>query len=399
MKRILIAFLILGLLFFNACKKHDEGQSSQIDDQKFDVNTDEVFKTQRENFGEKINSYDEFIAENYPVVFNQKIEMGSFVYSPYSYKMALEGLGKMTHQFSDDNYFAFATAENLKKGISNLESENAIILNKDFFETVSDDFSVVSFPKEAEKISINLQKKILGHTLLEPNYSQDLASVIINATKFQGEWYDEFDKYFTEKRKFTNIMGEVDERDTMWDEISSIAIDNEEVSIGTKHLKDGGQVYFISPKQYDLDSLQKLSAKIPEYIKTFYEFEREFIENDLVKIYDAVELYVPKFNISSEIDLLKVEGNLGHDNISDGFDVVDEIKNKTGQKINIGSIVQVANMMIDEKEVRAGAVTEMKTEATAAPTPEDILVINCDRPFFAVTASDGVISFIAFIGK
>lgn len=395
MNKFFILILIAAWLFLNACKK-DEPKINEIDNEKLDVSTDDVFEKQKEN-NDRINSYDEFISRNYPEVFNEKIKSGNFVYSPYSYKMALEGVGKVTDNFSNDNYFSYATDENLKVGLPNLESETAIILNKNYFETNKDGFSVVNFPDEAEKISRNLQNKVLGHTILEPNYTEDNTAVIVNATKFAGKWKEKFDRSETQKREFKNIMGKVDKRDTMWGEINSLAIENDEVSIGRKTLEGGGFVYFFSPKKYDVDSLQKLSAKIPDYIKAFSDFENGDID-DVVKGYGEVELYVPKFNISSEIDLLEVEKKLGHNQIQDGFDVAQGITNKTGQQMTISKITQVANMMIDEEEVRAEAVTDVKMEAMAAP-PSDKLIIKCDRPFFAVTVSDGVISFIAFIGK
>lgn len=395
MKKLLILLLAIAIC---GCKSEDAALPSKIENSKIEINTDNIFDEQKSNQDEKVNSYNEFISRSYPAVFNNMVEFGNFVYSPYSYKMALEGLGKITHYFDGEDYFGYATHENLEKNLPNLNSETAIILNKNMLDTKSDEFLLADFPEEAEKLSQELQKSVLGHVLLEPEYEKYTASVIVNATKFHAKWDEEFNKAFTEKREFKTLDGKTVEKDTMYGNINIIAIDNEEVSVGRKYLEGGGFVYFVAPKKYDADSLQKISEKIPYYIEEFKKFEEE--EKGIATYYDAVELFTPKFNISSNIDLLKVESKAGRRKIKDPFDLVEDIINKTNEKIYVQSILQVANMMIDEKEVKAEAVTEMKDMATEARPPEKILTIMCDHPHFVVaTSGKGVISFIAFIGK
>lgn len=397
MKTIL---LLLSIIFLVGCNKStvDEPKPSAIKKDLFEINTDEIYKKQVINSKEKITSYNEFISENYPSVFNEKIKKGSFVYSPYSYKMALEGLGTITKHFDGDDYLGFGVKENLEKNLDNLVTKNAVILNKKFLDTKSNKFILADFPKEAEKISEKLQKEILGEVLLNPDFkASDLTTVIINATKFSGKWEKEFEKDNTENRDFRNINGEIVKKETMWGSIDEKAIDNEEVSIGRKKLKEGGFVYFISPKNYDVNSLQKLSGKISSYIADFVDSDND-IKND-VNIYGLVELYAPKFNISSEIDLLDIEEKAGHKKINEKFDLVDEIVNKTGEKTFISKITQVANMMIDEEKVEAKAVTQMEAKNAAAPISKE-LIIKCDRPHFVVTTSgNGIINFIAFVGN
>lgn len=56
-------------------------------------------------------------------------------------------------------------------------------------------------------------------------------------------------------------------------------------------------------------------------------------------------------------------------------------------------------MKLDEEGVKAEAITEIVTMTVLAPEKEkDILNIDCYNPHFVVCVSQGIVTFIGFIG-
>lgn len=101
----------------------------------------------------------------------------------------------------------------------------------------------------------------------------------------------------------------------------------------------------------------------------------------------------------TEIDVLSAELNGAHKSLANGFKVRDTITNKGEEELYIGEITQFARFKLDDKGVRAEAVTDIKAEGAEAPVenPTD-LNIECTQPFFVAVESEGVVTFIAFVG-
>ena len=101
----------------------------------------------------------------------------------------------------------------------------------------------------------------------------------------------------------------------------------------------------------------------------------------------------------TKVDVLSAELNGGHASLANGFKVRDTITNKGEEKLYINDITQFARFKLDDKGVRAEAVTDIKGETAEAPVDDPtVLNIECTHPFFVVVESEGVVSFIVFIG-
>lgn len=355
-----------------------------------------------------MDKYNKFVNESYNVIFKDYIvdtKEKNLIYSPYSYKMALEGVGKVTNAFNKDDYLSEAVKSNMPQNLNSVKTKNLVMLDKMNFDTQDKDISLVSFLDEGKELSISIQKEVLGHVLLEPMYTVDTRFVSLNATKFESKWEKPFE--ITEKNEFNAFNDVLSDKDFLYGEIDKVAYVDEDVEVGRKELKDDGSyVYFVSPKKFERDNLEKVASKISEYVKAFEEqgtvtktdddvFSKS---NNNVRIYDEVNVSIPKIDVESTIDILKAEADNGHAQLVDGFEYKDSIKSADKQG-NIDSIMQVANMKLDEKGVKAEAVTEIVEMTSLAPEEEkDILDIDCSRPHFVVCVSEGIITFIGFIG-
>lgn len=348
--------------------------------------------------------YDKFVNESYESIFKYWLnnrndslisEKEALVYSPFSYKKALEGLGKITDDFNSDKYLSNAILSILPDKINNITTGNKVMINKEQFKSVEDkSIDILEFPKVAKEESESLQKEVLGEVLLKPEYSEDMSAVMVNATRFYGKWETPFDKNRTRKDIFKTLNGSESEKDIMRGKIDNYGFEDDKIAVGRKKLEeDNSYVYFIELKISDKESLIELSKNINSYIKKF--------SNNEVKEYDEVYLLTPKLDIKSNIDILKSESNSGRE-----FDLFKEkptikrVKGSDKEKLNISSIQQVAKMKMDEEEIEAKAVTEIAVLKTALISEDrDILTIDCRKPHFVITVSDSIVSFIAFIAE
>lgn len=395
---------------YSLLKQRDNSEKKDKKDNKDD---------KAENKGVKLNKFDidvynKFITDSYAGIFNNLLQQSAektLVYSPFSYAKALQGLGSLTPDFDNNPYIGKLINQNMKEGVSNINTDTLVMINKEYFTTKDKSFKLVSFKKkggesEAEKASVDLQKRIVGGVMLGPDYKEDLASVIINATRFYGKWEKPFDKEDTEVGKFTTMDNKKVDKDIMYaGDLIKVGLENDLVTVGAKRLKsdnDGNALtYFIEAKKWDKESLKTIADNIPKYINEIENFDNEKAETT-AKFYDGVTVKVPKLDIESRIELDEIEKANGHESLFGSIRERDTIQ-RTGKDFNsmqVGKITQVANMRMDEEEIEAKAVTEIQLEMTALlPEKETYLNIDCTHPHFIVTVSDGVISFIAFVGE
>lgn len=396
---------------YSLLKKRDSNDKKDNKDNKDD---------KAENKGVKLNKFDidvynKFITDSYAGIFDTFLQQSAektLVYSPFSYAKALQGLGSLTPDFDNNPYIGKLISQEMKEGVSNINTDTLVMINKEYFTTKDKSFKLVSFKKEngeseAEKASVDLQKRIVGEVMLGPDYKEDLASVIINATRFYGKWEKPFDKEDTEVGKFTTMDNKKVDKDIMYaGDLIKVGLDNDLVAVGAKRLKSDNEdgralTYFIEAKKWDKESLKTIANNIPKYISEIENFNKESKETS-AKFYDRVTVKVPRLDIESRIELGEIEKANGHESLFGSIRERDTIQ-RTGKdfsSMQVGKITQVTKMRMDEEEIEAKAVTEIQLEMTALlPEKETYLNIECTHPHFIVTVSDGVISFIGFVGE
>lgn len=348
--------------------------------------------------------YDKFTSESYTAIFKDYVnntDEKNLIYSPYSYKLALEGLGTVTADFDADEYLGYATQDNMPKELDGTRTKTLTMLNKNEFETKDKNIKLVEFPDEAAKFSDNAKKEVFGELLWPSEYDGATRFAIMNATKFESEWAEPFDKDLIEEDEFYTFgdgsgkPGSIIKKKYMFGELDNLAYDDDDVMVGMKPLKStNSAVYFIAPKDFTKEKITKIAANITTYVNKL----RDYKEGNGAKYYDYVNIKVPMIMDETEIDVLKAELNGGHASFANGFKVRDTITNKGEEELYINDIVQFARFKLDDKGVRAEAVTDIKGTAEAPVENPTELNIECTQPFFVVVESEGVMTFITFIG-
>ena len=115
----------------------------------------------------------------------------------------------------------------------------------------------------------------------------------------------------------------------------------------------------------------------------------------------TIKLPMPKFDVSSDLDLIEGLQKLG---VSDVFDwhVSDfgPLEASTNDPLFVGQAKHAARVKVDEEGCEAAAYTVMLVFAGAAAPPDDEVDFVLDRPFlFAITGDSGLPLFTGVVNQ
>lgn len=342
-------------------------------------------------------AYNEFLKTNLETILNdENLADENFVYSPFSYRRAIECLGLVTDDYKEVPYFG----EKLLKDVdgNNFKSKTEVILNKDMFNIKNkvDEFVLKDFPSGAENESKKIQNDVLGEVILKPSYKPENALVVLNATAFEGKWAEAFEKSRTYKDNFTTISGDVARKDFMKGNIDNVVFQNELVDIGRKSMETPGDyAYFLDVKNPTAENILEVARELPGYIESM-----ENLSTSLgVSERGTVFLAVPKCDIKTNVDILELEKKGENKEIFEKvIDTNDNLEKLNDDPIFISGIKQAASFKMDENKIVAKAATEITMETMMAPADEPFEII-LDSPHFIVTTTNGVITFVALVVK
>lgn len=341
--------------------------------------------------------YNAFLKMNLATILNDENALeNNFVYSPFSYRRALESLTLVTDDFNDSPYFGAKLLKDVDG--NNFKSKTKVILNKDMFNIKNkvDEFVLKDFPSGAENESKKIQNDVLGEAILKPSYKPENALVVLNATAFEGKWAKAFEKSRTYKDNFTTISGDVVEKDFMQGNIDNVVFQNELVDIGRKSMETPGDyAYFVDVKNPTAENILEVARELPEYISAM-----ENLSTSLgVSERGTVFLAVPKCDIKTNVDILELEKKAENKELFEKvIDTNGNLERLNDDPIFISGIKQAASFKMDENKIEAKAATEITMETMMAPADEPLEII-LDSPHFIVTTTNGVITFVALVVK
>ncbi|MGB1131142.1 MAG: serpin family protein [Haloferula sp.] len=203
--------------------------------------------------------------------------------------------------------------------------------------------------------------------------SPNSACVLLNAVYFKGNWQDSFEARHTHKAPFHLADGK------------KVDVDMMKRKGTIKVLRDQGFVAVELPYQ----TRASMVLILPDEADGMAALETNFSEAKLQDLgrrlassgEEKIELYLPKFKIETEYDLVKPMQNLG---IVDAFSSKkSDFKVMYGKTpVAIAQIKHKATLEVDEKGSVATAATavEIRGRSRRPPTPQ----IRFDRPFLVM---------------
>lgn len=210
-------------------------------------------------------------------------------------------------------------------------------------------------------------------------------AVLASTLYYKAGWTDEFSPSKTEEDLFTAADGTETKAEFMHKNQDSTFLRQngyQAASLGTSF----GEMIFVLPDE-GITPADLLAD--PDFLTEAADFENG--------VFGEVQWSVPKFDVSSDLDLKSTLTGLG---ITDVFDpdVSDFTPLTDTDPVWLDQAKQIARVKVDEKGVEAAAVTLLEANGGSAP-PEDLkyCIMDLDRPFLFLIRADGVTLFVGVV--
>jgi len=214
----------------------------------------------------------------------------------------------------------------------------------------------------------------------------DAAMYLLNAIYFNADWTEKFDIRDTNNSSFTKADGTVVTRPLMHRKALALACESELGSMLCIPFGSGGY---------------RMYVMLPAEGKTLNGFISDMTQQDLTLHLDAinmtpheVDILMPRFEITSEVDLIKVLEPMG---IHSAFNSSANFSNMSNTSLFVSSMKQKAKIEVNEDGAKASAVTVSEMWASSpGPVEYQKSDFHATRPFlyFILEESTRTIFFI-----
>lgn len=237
---------------------------------------------------------------------------------------------------------------------------------------------------------------------MKPETALALASTIY----FKAAWHDEFNQENTETDAFHAPTGDVD-AEFMRRTMDSTFYWGDNFTAVQLRFQEGGSMWLILPAEgCSVDELLD-SGEAMEFLLSPKSDQHDDSGNVVREgwtgqKYLTIHLSMPKFDVSSDLDLIEGLQNLG---VTDVFDPslsnFDPLEASTDDPLYVSQAQHAARVKVDEEGCEAAAYTVMMVEAAGyAIPPDDEVDFTLDRPFlFAVTGESGLPLFTGVVNQ
>lgn len=228
---------------------------------------------------------------------------------------------------------------------------------------------------------------------------EDTVLALASTILFNAKWADEFDPEDNTKETFYGTDGNI-KTEFMHESVNGSVDVGDNFTAYKKYFAEHGFMTFVLPKEGMTPRELIATDEFTEYVNCG---GRDNYMTDITdkpcwmtQRHAIINLSMPKFDVSSQLDLTKDLGKLGI------TDITDEIKADMSPIVENGgyldSIVHGARVTVDEKGCKAAAFTMILCGATSAPLDE--IEFTLDRPFvFIINGYDGLPLFIGTVNN
>lgn len=284
---------------------------------------------------------------------------------------------------------------------SSLWLNEGITFNKKVINTLATNYYASSYQGTmgSDKVNKALQKWLneqtggmlnnqVGNIELEPETVIAIATTIF----YQAKWGYEFSESYTKESVFHSATGDITCDFMNQTDYDGVYYWSEKFSAVSKELEGSGKMWFILPDEnVSVDKLLSDNQAL-----SFMTCNGKWDNKKQLK----VNLSVPKFDISSSMDLKDGLQNLGvvncFDHTKSDFSSLCE---DYDEPMYISKAQHGVRVAIDEEGVTATAYTAMFIPGASMP-PEDEIDFVVDRPFlFVITSEDGLPLFAGVVNQ
>lgn len=374
-KTILLLFISISLV---SCAKTEK---------LFPENREKlIFDASKKNHANKVNM-DIFTA----LLKNKKADE-NLVLSPLSIQRCLDLISLCTEDRENLPIFKFYDESHLQNlNFKNTKLANLILINLQNIkgETKSlnyDNIKTVKSATEGTKVYQKFQKTNLDEVLDKEKITDDVVASFIDTVNYEVKWKEPFDEKKTKKRDFSKSDGTKIQVDTMYNHFeNTTALSNDVIEIFCIR-SNNSNIYFIKPKEEQNFSAEQLQ----NLINTFKESNERY----------DVNFYLPKIDIKSQVDFMNLFPKIGLGKLLNEFKIE---KLLPDMNLKVSKAKQTSTLKIDEKGVKAKAVTKVDVKETSMPVENKKIDIKMDGPFYIIiedydeNSKTELITFSAYI--
>lgn len=238
----------------------------------------------------------------------------------------------------------------------------------------------------AEKITDWINSKtggFLSEAAKKIELPQDPMFFIYSTLYFKGRWDDEFSAQFNEERVFHSPAGDITAEFMYQTKYYGPYFWSEDYGAVMHSFSQGGKMWFILPDEDKSIEDILASGEYLDMISAYENSSTDAVWENSKSI--RVNFYLPKFDVSSDINLNQGLRDLGVESVFEPGRA--DFSPITESEAFLGKIRHAARVAIDEEGCTAAAFTEEMMCGTGMP-PEDEIDFVLDRPFIFVITSD-----------
>lgn len=224
--------------------------------------------------------------------------------------------------------------------------------------------------------------------LVSPSMIEPLTRLVLtNAIYFKAAWQDEFWKHATEDAPF-HVSADEEAKTPMMRQIEHFSYTETDDAQVVELPYVGGDLSMVVMLPKQNDGLADLEQTI-----TARSLDQWVAEAKLRR----VELYLPKFKITSQLPLTETLMDLG---MTKAFSKYADFSGMTSfEDLKLYAVIHAAFVDVDEKGTEAAAATAVMMDAAAAPPNEDEpVVFRADHPFLFLIR-DSRTGAVLFLGR
>ncbi|MCI8698866.1 MAG: serpin family protein [Oscillospiraceae bacterium] len=236
---------------------------------------------------------------------------------------------------------------------------------------------------------------------MDPDTVLALASTLY----FKAAWEDGFDQERTETGTFHAPGGDVD-ADFMRRTLDGAFYWGGDFTAAELRFQEGGGMWLILPAEGAtvdqlLESGQAMDFLLSPKYDRYDDKGNVAVEGWTGQKYLTIHLSMPKFDVSSDLDLIDGLKELGVTDVFDGsVSNFDPLGASTDDPLYVSQAKHAARVKVDEEGCEAAAYTVMMVDPTSAAPPNDEVDFTLDRPFlFAVTGDSGLPLFVGAVNQ
>ena len=342
------------------------------------------------------------------------------VYSPVNLYLSLAMLAEMTDGKTKSQLLDALGQKEIKKireqskliwdsvymdyGISECILGNSIWLNQDVpyqkevLDTLAKQYYTESYQglmgagmdQNIQDWVNDITKNILEEEAGEIKSTPEMAFILMSAAYFYDQWAEPFDNIATKKNIFINADGDKSECDFM-NRTERGGVYKTERFQSTYLKFEGGSNMFLFLPEKDVTLEDLFRKDMEEILHIASNFGIGFEEG-------GVSLSLPKFSMSSNLDLIPVMESMGikdlfKKNEADFTKLIGK-EDKNCPPVFVNKMKQASNATVDEEGCYVASFTETEVLMGAAGF-KTIFKIVCDHPFFFVISDNNGIPVFA----